>query len=283
MKRWQKVVTGIAAAAVVLAAAGFGTYKLYIVPNILEPAAEKASAVLADKDFQETMNSMAAELQAEGLLDEEVFNKYFADAQKTSEPLSVILGTAVPEEEIATIEAVAGDMGVNISQVAKGDEPITNNNAWELKDKLASSGVSESSINKVTSAMEIVPDPPATERPADTSGSSSNSGGKSESSKNESSKSEGSKNESSKSEGSSSGGSSSSEVSGDSAYERIKNAASASEFAAGAAILGKIDVGTVMSLYNSDRAACKEYITSRLSASEISTALALYGKYSHLL
>ncbi len=92
---------------------------------------------------------------------------------------------------------------------------------------------------------------------------------------------EASSEDSSSSKESSSGGSSSS--TGSTAQERIKAAATAEEYATGARILAKIDVGKATSLYKSDKSAFMEYLHSTLSSSEINQALQLYFKYKDLL
>lgn len=71
---------------------------------------------------------------------------------------------------------------------------------------------------------------------------------------------------------------------GTTAYQRIMNAATKEEISQGSAILAKIDMSKVNALRKSgDLTALKEYIQSRLSPVEISTALHLYNKYKHLL
>lgn len=69
-----------------------------------------------------------------------------------------------------------------------------------------------------------------------------------------------------------------------STYEKIMNAADKNEISAGLAIISKIDMSKINSLRSQGKTAeLKEYIKSRLSSSEISTALSLYNKYKHLL
>lgn len=64
---------------------------------------------------------------------------------------------------------------------------------------------------------------------------------------------------------------------------RMKAAMTASEFAFATYMYGKIDLGYAQSLYATDKAAAKQYIYSRVSASEISRALEIYAKYAYLV
>lgn len=75
-----------------------------------------------------------------------------------------------------------------------------------------------------------------------------------------------------------------SQVKGDTAYERIMNAATKEEISAGMAILSKVDMGKVNALRSQGKTTeLKKYIASVLSGSEIRKALSLYNKYKHLL
>lgn len=63
---------------------------------------------------------------------------------------------------------------------------------------------------------------------------------------------------------------------------------SAKDWADGMALVGKVDVGYIMGLMSGgltseEKKELKAYLTSRLSSGEISRALELYNKYSHLL
>lgn len=72
-------------------------------------------------------------------------------------------------------------------------------------------------------------------------------------------------------------------ASGGDLRSRMKAAMTASEFAFATYMYGKIDLGYAQSLYATDKAAAKQYIYSRVSASEISRALEIYAKYAYLV
>lgn len=71
-------------------------------------------------------------------------------------------------------------------------------------------------------------------------------------------------------------------------YEYVKDNVPASDFAAGAAIVGKVDLGYISSLMAGgltpeEKSELKSYLGSHLSSAEISRGIALYSKYSGLL
>lgn len=69
-----------------------------------------------------------------------------------------------------------------------------------------------------------------------------------------------------------------------SAYDRIMAAATPDEISTGLAIIAKVDVAKIKKLQSAGKNdELKEYIRSVLTQSEISTSLALYNKYKHLL
>lgn len=285
MKKWQKAVTGIVITAAVLCAAGFGVYKVYIVPKVLEPAAEKAGELLASKDLQNTVASMAQDLKDEGLLDAEVYNQYFADSGINPQSMAASMTIEnIEESDKAKAEEAANDMGISLNDIADGN--VTKEQTDELKNRMEEKGVSQETVSKVEEAIDLsvnTPTQPEKQEEAPNKSEISNKSGektkpeKSEETKNSTNKAEVSKDDKTSDSGSSK------KAEGATAYERIKNAATPQEFAQGASILSKIDIGTVQSLYKTDKAACKKYLSERLSGSEISTALSLYAKYSNLL
>lgn len=70
--------------------------------------------------------------------------------------------------------------------------------------------------------------------------------------------------------------------------DSIRSQVSAQDWSDGMALVGKVDVGYIMGLMSGgltseEKQELKEYLTSRLSSGEISRAIELYNKYSHLL
>lgn len=73
-----------------------------------------------------------------------------------------------------------------------------------------------------------------------------------------------------------------------SSTDSIRSQVSAQDWSDGMALVGKVDVGYIMGLMSGgltseEKQELKEYLTSRLSSGEISRAIELYNKYSHLL
>ncbi len=235
MKRWQKVTSSIAVAAVVLCAAGTMTYKLYIKPKYVDKVITAAQTAVKSDALNSSVSELVQKLDEEGTLDDktrDMYNKSYSDEDKER------LDNIIDNEEIDA----------------------------------------ESIQREAAQAAEEAPSADESSEEASSDSESSEGGSSSTEASDEDASSE-----DSSSSGESSSGSGSSSSTGSTAQERIKAAATAEEYATGARILAKIDVGKATSLYKSDKSAFMDYLHSTLSSSEINQALQLYFKYKDLL
>ena len=116
MKRWKKVLIIIFSIIIILLLGAYGTYKLYVEPEIVDPALMKLQEVLNDEDVQQAVDDFVNEMLESGYLEEGDIPEYLeyrselnlepspgAESQQAEQPESSTENTtasnAVPASE----------------------------------------------------------------------------------------------------------------------------------------------------------------------------------------
>lgn len=95
MKKWQIVLVSVVVFVGLIAAAGAGLYKYYVVPNYIEPALVQVTSIFDDDDFTEGITKEIKRLKEEGKLSGEEVEKYLAKhEEKASESADASAGDA---------------------------------------------------------------------------------------------------------------------------------------------------------------------------------------------
>lgn len=115
MKRWKKVLIIIFSIIIILLLGAYGTYKLYVEPEIVDPALMKLQEVLNDEDVQQAVDDFVNEMLESGYLEEADIPEYLeyrselnleqtpgGEAQKSAQSAISDTNTAVSSSDLNT-------------------------------------------------------------------------------------------------------------------------------------------------------------------------------------
>lgn len=247
MKKIKIILVAVITAVIILAAAGVGIYKFYLVPNYIEPALVKVTEVMEDDEFSTGITKQIKRLYDQGKLTGAQIEEYLA--KHSSE-----LKSDNAEEDISLQNKNEED-----SEAFAQDE----------------NGVEQQNENDVNSQLGIESVKIKDENDESSNDSRTHYYKDDDSNNNSSSESSASDKTVSKSELRT--------MSSDELYEKAKSIMSASDFSRAMAIKNKIDISTAVSMKNQGMDALNSYLQSALTENEYLDALDLYVKYESCL
>ena len=247
MKKIKIILVAVITAVIILAAAGVGIYKFYLVPNYIEPALVKVTEVMEDDEFSTGITKQIKRLYDQGKLTGAQIEEYLA--KHSSE-----LKSDNAEEDISLQNENEED-----SEAFAQDE----------------NGVEQQNENDVNSQLGIESVKIKDENDESSNDSRIHYYKDDDSNNNSSSESSASDKTVSKSELRT--------MSSDELYEKAKSIMSASDFSRAMAIKNKIDISTAVSMKNQGMDALNSYLQSALTENEYLDALDLYVKYESCL
>ena len=242
MKKWQIAAISAAAVVVALIVGGSFIYKYYIIPKYIEPVVNKVSEYLQDDDVIETMYDQAVKLHDEGVMDDEVYNK-FINAYKSrytdeeTEARQVLREKETQDERInresSTLSAKYASNKVGVEMVQTNDGESLGGATRRYSSERTSDRIK---AEDVVEAQKIVTE---TEKPTEEPDMVK------------------------------------------SAYAKLKENMTSDEYADFVAIMRKLDIETLKTYIN-DKEGLKEYLHSNLNDDEYKRIVNLGYKYVNL-
>lgn len=246
MKKIKIILVAVITAVIILAAAGVGIYKFYLVPNYIEPALVKVTEVMEDDEFSTGITKQIKKLYDQGKLTGAQIEEYLAKHSS---------------------ELKSDNAGEDIS--LQNEEE--NSDAFSQDENEAE----QQNENDVNSQLGIESVKIKDENDESSNDSRTHYYKDDDSNNNSSSESSASDKTVSKSELRT--------MSSDELYEKAKSIMSASDFSRAMAIKNKIDISTAVSMKNQGMDALNSYLQSALTENEYLDALDLYVKYESCL
>lgn len=248
MKKIKIILVAVITAVIILAAAGVGIYKFYLVPNYIEPALVKVTEVMEDDEFSTGITKQIKRLYDQGKLTGAQIEEYLA--KHSSE-----LKSDNAEEDIS----LKNENEEDSEAFAQDENGIEQQNENNVNSQLGIESV------KIKDENDESSNDSRTHYYKDDDDSNDNLSSESSASDKTVSKSE------------------LRTMSADELYEKAKSIMSASDFSRAMAIKNKIDISTAVSMKNQGMDALNSYLQSALTENEYLDALDLYVKYESCL
>lgn len=229
---------------VLVGIAGFLFYRFYMVPQYLNPIAEKFSTYIKDDKVLDSLYSEAYELHNEGILDDSVYTKFITAYNKhTRDDIEYAHSILDGDGNSSDMSGSSTSISAKYASSKVGIEIIqTNDNETGGKSASTYSDARTSDRTRAEDRLEA-------EKILDSSGEETEKP----------------------------------EIDEESAYKKLKDSMTASEYSTLISIMGKLNKSVLKEYFNNnDKDGLREYLRSELSDTDYRSIVNLGYKYAYL-